>query len=127
MRIIAVAVPCVIGLLVVSCQHKEPEPLVPASGTMQAIDQAVGEVSTARCDHEQRCNHVGAEMRYSDRDHCMNVMHSEARRDFEQCRAGVDQKDLRECLTEIANEDCNSAVQRLEAYKECHVDDLCLD
>jgi hypothetical protein len=125
MRIIAVAVQCAIGFLIVSCQHKEPEPLVPAAGTMRAIDEAVGEVSTARCDHEQRCNHIGAEMRYSDRDHCLSVKRAEARRDIEQCRAGIDQDDLRECLTQIANEGCNGTVTRLEEYKECNLDDLC--
>jgi hypothetical protein len=127
MRIIAIGAPCVIGLLVFSCQHKEPEPLVPAAGTIRAVEHAIGEVSTARCDREQRCNHIGADMRYKDRGHCMSVMRSGSRRDFEQCHAGVDQDDLRECLTQIANEDCNGALERLEEYKECHLDDLCVD
>lgn len=127
MRITSVIAPCVFGLLALSCQRNEPEPLVPAAGTLRAIDQAIDDVSTARCDHEERCNRIGPEMRYSDREHCTNIMRSEAREDFNQCRAGVDQDDLRECLTQITNEDCNGALRRLEEYKECRLDDLCMD
>jgi hypothetical protein len=64
-------------------------------------------------------------MRYSDRDHCLNVMRSEARKTLNQCHGGVDKADLRECLTQIANESCSGAFAQLEEYKECHMDDLC--
>lgn len=125
MRIMTMMGPLVVGFLVFSCQHHAAEPLVPASGTVRAVDQAVADVSTARCDYEQRCNHIGPEMRYSSREHCMNAMSSEVRGDFNQCHAGVDQNDLRECLTQIANEDCKGLFHQLEQYKECHMDDLC--
>jgi hypothetical protein len=126
MRIIVVPCSFLLGLLVLSCQRNEPEPLVPAAGTVRAVDQAVDELTTARCDYEQRCQGIGPEARYSDREHCMNVVRSEARRDLT-CHRGVDQDDLRECLTQIANEDCNGPFQRLEQYKDCHLDDLCAD
>jgi hypothetical protein len=125
MRIKTVTNAWLVSLLVWSCQHEQPEPLVPAAGTIQAIDEAVDRIAMAQCDYEQRCQHIGPEMRYSNRDHCMNVMHSEARKDLNQCRAGVDQADLRECLTQIANQDCGGAFRNLEEYKECHMDDLC--
>jgi hypothetical protein len=115
------------GFLVFGCQHHAAEPLVPAAGTVREVDQAVDDVSIARCDYEQRCSHIGPDMRYASRDHCMNVMRSQARGDFNQCHAGVDQKDLRECLTQIANEDCTGALRQFEEYKECHMDDLCKD
>jgi len=108
-----------------SCQRKEPEPLVPAARTVGAIEQAIDDVSVARCDYEERCNHVGVDMRYADRKHCMNVMRYDAQQDLDQCRSGVDQDDLRECVTEIANEDCAGPFRRLGEYKACHMDDLC--
>lgn len=125
MRIINITGPCIASLLLLNCQRSEPEPLVPAAGTIRAVEAAVDEVSTARCDYEQRCNHVGPEMRYSDREHCMGVMRSDAQQKLNQCRAGVDRDDLRECLTEITNEDCSGPFRQLERYKECNLDDLC--
>jgi hypothetical protein len=111
--------------LALSCQRKAPEPLVPAAGTIRAVERAVDDISVARCEYEQRCKRIGAEMRYSDRDHCMSVMRSEAQEDLNQCHAGVDQDDLRECLTQITNGDCGGAFQQLEQYKACELDDLC--
>jgi hypothetical protein len=125
MRTTYVTLQLILGGLVFSCHHQEAEPLVPASGTVRDVDLAVEDVSTARCDYQQRCNHIGPEARYADRDHCLNTMRSEARGDLGHCHNGVDRKDLRECLTQIANEDCSGAFSRLEEYKDCHMDDLC--
>lgn len=125
MRIIGVTSFWVVGLLALSCQRNEPEPLVPAAGTVRAVERATEDISTARCDHEQRCKRIGSDMAYSDREHCLNVMRSEAQQNLNQCHAGLDQDDLRECLTQIANEDCSGVFAGLAAYKACRLDDLC--
>ena len=125
MRSVDVIAPLVFGIVVLSCQRKEAEPLMPAAGTVRAIDQAVQDLATARCDYQQRCNRIGPEMLYADREHCLNLMRSEARGQLNHCRAGVDQKDVRECLTQISNEDCSGTFSQLEEYKDCHMDDLC--
>lgn len=128
MRTVNIIAPIVVASFIWSCQRNEPEPLTPAAGTVPAIDSAVLSLSTARCDYQQRCNRIGPESRYSDRDHCVNVMRAEARRELNTCRAGIDQDDLRECLTQIANEECGGGMfSRLEEYKDCHLDDLCTD
>ena len=127
MRTVYVTASLVLGICFSSCHRSEPEPLVPAAGTVRAIDKAVEDLSAARCDYEQRCNRIGSAARYADRDHCTNVMRAEARRELNQCRAGVDQDDLRECLTQIANEACSSPFSRLEEYKDCHLDSVCVD
>ena len=74
------------GLLIMSCQRQEPAPLVPAAGTVRAVEQATEDIATARCDHEQRCNRIGSNMQYSDRDHCMNVARSEAQQNLNECQ-----------------------------------------
>jgi hypothetical protein len=114
-----------VALLISSCQKSAREPLVPAAGTVRAVEKATGDIATARCDHEQRCNHIGSDMRYSDREHCMNVMRSEARDNLNQCHAGLDDGDVRECLTQIANQDCSGVFAGLAEYKACQMDDLC--
>lgn len=125
MRITAIIGFCALGWLISSCQRNEPEPLVPAAGTIREVNRAVEDISTARCDYEQRCKRIGSEMRYSDRQHCMSVIRSEVEQNLNQCHAGLDQADVRECLTQIANEDCSGAFAGLSEYKECRLDDLC--
>lgn len=116
---------CVLGFLVLSCQRNEPQPLVPASGTVHTVAQAVDDISSARCDYEQRCNHIGSQMRYASRQHCMNVMRSEAEQNLNQCQGGLDHDDVRECLTQIENHDCSGTFSGLAEYKECRLDNLC--
>ena len=89
------------------------------------VERAVEDISTTRCEHEQRCKQIGSDMRYSDQQHCMSVMRSEARQSLSQCQAGLDHDDLRECLTQIENQDCDGPVSGLAEYKECRLDDLC--
>ncbi len=110
-----------------ACQRKDPEPLVPASGSVREVETAIDRLATARCDYAQRCRRIGPEAQYSSREHCTKIMHTEAQRDLNQCRRGVDQEDLRECLTQIQNEDCSGAFRRVDEYKDCHLDDLCAD
>jgi hypothetical protein len=114
-------------LLSVACEKDQPAPLVPAAGTVQAVDNATMEVANARCDREQRCNEIGESKKYSTREHCLTVMKKEATDDFSDCRTGVDQEDLRECLTEIANQDCSGLFSGFDEFVSCGMDDLCND
>jgi len=116
----------VIGLFS-ACSKDKPEPLVPAAGTVEAVERATNDIANARCDREQRCNRIGPEGEYADRNHCMNVMTQKAREDMNQCHGGVDQEDLRQCLTEIANKDCSGIFADIGEYKACGMDDLCAD
>ena len=104
---------------------REPE-LRPASRTVPAAETAAQQIAAARCDHEQRCNNVGANAKYASRQHCMNVMEPEARDYVGDCRIGIDQKDLRECVNSLESEECSAPLQRLAAIKECQTDNLCL-
>lgn len=124
--VLAVVGSCSLAWVVAGCGHREqPEPLVPASGTARAIDMTVDDIATARCNHEQRCDQVGGDKRYSDRQHCMNTMRSETRADLNKCTTGIDEKDVRECLDEIDKEECTGAFHGLQEYKQCKLDDLC--
>ena len=113
------------ALLMGACEKDKPAPLVPAAGTVAAVDNATNEVADARCDREQRCNEIGESKKYSTREHCLTVMRKEATDDFSDCKKGVDQEDLRECLTEIANQDCSGLFSGFDEYVSCGMDDLC--
>jgi Family of unknown function (DUF6184) len=114
---------------VVGCNRDKPaeQPLTPASGTTDAAERTSESIASARCDRAQRCNQIGPAQRYSDRGHCMNVMRADARQMLGQCPRGVDEPDVRECLTEISNQDCRSVVDDLEERIACRSDDLCLN
>lgn len=114
-----------VGSLLGACGKDQPAPLVPASGIVSEAEDAAESVANARCDREQRCKTIGESKTYADRDHCMTVMKNEAMKDFSDCRKGVDQEDLRQCLTEIANQDCDGPFSGLAESKACGMDDLC--
>jgi hypothetical protein len=127
MRLVAICALSVIGLVVVACEKDSPPPMTPAAGTTQAVDKAVNDLANARCDREQRCNHIGQNATYSDRNHCMSVMGGEAREDLDDCTRGIDQEDMRECLTEIQNQDCSNVFDTFDKYMSCSMDDMCAD
>ncbi|MET0414246.1 MAG: DUF6184 family natural product biosynthesis lipoprotein [Polyangiaceae bacterium] len=116
-----------VALQLLACNRRDPEPLVPASGTVHEVQAAIDSLTTARCDYAQRCRLIGPQAQYSSREHCTNVMRTEAQQDLNQCHRGVDQEDFRECLTQIQNEDCSGAFRRVDEYKDCRLDDLCAD
>ncbi len=110
-----------------ACSKEKPPPMTPAAGTTQAIDQAITDMANARCDHEQRCNQIGANAKYSDRNHCIQVMGGKAREDLQGCVRGVDQEDMRQCMTEISNQSCDGMFSGIAESKACGMDDLCAD
>lgn len=117
------------GCFFAGCERgTETEPaLVPATRTSPAAERAIGAIAAARCDHEQRCNRVGPTAKYMSREHCMNVMLGDAYDKYSQCRLGVNQKDLHECLTSIGDEDCNGTIDKIERKVACRADDLCIE
>jgi hypothetical protein len=110
---------------ILACAPKEPEPLVPAAGTVQAVDRAADDLADARCDREQRCMEIGPEKKYSNRDHCLSVMRKEARESLGECHRGVDEGDVRQCLATIKDEDCGASLGSLSELKQCGMDDMC--
>ncbi|HVJ15565.1 MAG TPA: DUF6184 family natural product biosynthesis lipoprotein [Polyangiaceae bacterium] len=115
------------GLAIVACEKEKPGPMVPAAGTTQAIDKGIMDLANARCDRQQRCNNIGPNAKYSSRDHCMSVQGGEARDKLQGCTHGVDQDDMRQCLTAIQNQDCSGLFSDVGEDKACGMDDLCAD
>jgi Family of unknown function (DUF6184) len=117
------------GSLLAGCsaQSESEPPLTPASGTAPAAERAVDAIAAARCDHEQRCDGVGPNRVYVNGEHCMRVMLADGQRELGVCRLGIDQADLRECLTEIHDGDCNSSLASLERVAACRVAELCVE
>jgi hypothetical protein len=93
----------------------------------QALGTAVDNLATARCDRELRCNNVGAGRRYESKDACMSAIRNNQQQDLNltACPAGVDQKELRECLDEIRKDDCNNPLDNITRIAACRTTDMC--
>lgn len=89
-----------------------------------ASNSAIDRISAARCQREAACNNVGADKAYASQDVCMNQLRGQARDELkgDQCKQGVDPKDLDECVSEIQKASCGSTLAQID---DCEADDLC--
>jgi hypothetical protein len=87
------------------------------------IDRIVG----ARCAREAACNNIGADKRYSDQNACTQKIRGDMHDDLNtrDCPAGVDSKELDECLAEIKNQDCNNPLDLIGRLAACRTSDMC--
>lgn len=88
---------------------------------------AIDRIVAARCSREAACNNIGADKDYTDRNACMQKLRTDMRDDLgaKECPAGIDQKELDECLTEINNNDCNNPLDSIGRLAACRSSDLC--
>lgn len=117
------------ALLFGGCQHEEASepPLTPAARTSPAAERAIGALAAARCDHQQRCQAIGPNGPYLNREACMNVMLSDGYAQLSGCRLGIDQDDVEECLQDIQESDCQENMVRLETIDDCSTEEICID
>jgi hypothetical protein len=92
------------------------------------IARALQSVADARCDRALRCNQIGPDQKWATQDSCVASVRQKEREDINlyACPGGIDQKELSECLREIRNADCLSALDALEQMAACRASDLCL-
>jgi hypothetical protein len=116
-------------LLAIGCERgDDSEPaLTPAARTSPAAERAIEAIAAARCDHEQRCNAIGATAEYMTREHCMNVMRADGYDELAVCGLGIRQQPVQRCLTQISARACGSALDRLGHVPGCRSSDLCVD
>lgn len=98
----------------------------PAGATM-AFSAALDNIAEARCQREQRCNHIGTGQRYESLQACRTVVRNEFSRDINpnDCRGGIDRTELNECMREVREEDCGNPIDTLQRVAACRTADLC--
>jgi hypothetical protein len=116
---------------VASCAKKnESEPRYsPASRGAQSNDRSISAITNERCDRELRCGNIGADKRYGSRDECVRKLNDSGYDSLgpTECRTGIDQGELSQCLQSIRSEDCNSPLDTLERIAACRSGELCKD
>lgn len=91
------------------------------------LGDAITRIVEARCARESACGFVGAEQKWASSDACTEVVTREYSDDLspEDCPAGVDAKELDECITEARNADCNNPIDVIGRVAACRTSDLC--
>jgi hypothetical protein len=136
-------VPTSFALLVAAC-HKDDTP--PAANPSASTDNTNGEnaavyaperraetasatnsIAESRCAREERCENIGENKKFSSNDDCMARIRADWKDDLNarECPRGVNQPELRECLTEIRNEDCSSPFDTLSRVAACTSGQIC--
>jgi hypothetical protein len=90
---------------------------------------AADAIAQARCAREARCDNIGADKKFSSTDACVQSIRDEWREDLSarECRSGVDDAELNECLSEVRSEDCSSPFETLERVAACTSAEICAD
>ena len=116
--------------LAVGC-HKDSKPTAYGGGPgLQAnIDAGIAKMAGAKCDRAQRCNHIGAGEKFETRAQCETVMRGKLTDEIhpEDCRGGIDDGELQQCMNEVRSESCGNPFSKLETHGECKTSQLCLN
>jgi hypothetical protein len=122
------------GVLASACIYEEepaaPAPMVPASGRVLSPQQAVAMLSEARCDREARCNGIGPNAAFMNRQHCAQVMGQDLSANLSSCHYGVKDRAVQACALEISNAGCSPYINPLEWFDRvvtCRTQTMCLN
>jgi hypothetical protein len=97
----------------------------PASRSASAAES----IAEARCAREQRCENVGSNKKYSSHNDCLARIRDDWKADLNarECRGGVNQTELNECIGAIRAEECNSPFDTLDRVTECTATAICIE
>jgi hypothetical protein len=130
-----VAVP--LGLLLGACSKDNDRPPVTAvektpnqigaEAPGPATASASESIAESRCEREQRCDNIGDQKKFSSKSDCLARIRADWKDDLNarECPAGVNSTQLRECLTAIRGEDCNSPFDTLSRVSACTSGQIC--
>lgn len=104
-------------------------PLTAGANATMPVSDAVGNIVAARCEREQRCDHIGAGKRYESVQACRTALRTDLADDLNpaECSRGIDRRELSECMQQVREEDCGNPIETLERVVACRTSDLCRD
>lgn len=104
------------------------EPVTNEATARKGLEQAaVDQITAARCEREAKCNNIGQDKTYASTDACRQKISEDWRDELNtyDCPGGVVVKELKECLEEIQNENCDSPFDTLGRIVACRSSDIC--
>jgi hypothetical protein len=107
-----------------ACEKRQP----PAKRQLAENNLAINRIVQARCEREARCTNIGQDKKFSSREVCSTELMEKSRSQLnkEKCPAGVDSKELGECIRQIKEESCGNPIDTLERVAACNPMDLCV-
>ena len=98
----------------------------PVRGSMN-FSGAVNSIAQARCAREEHCKNIGPDHKYKTKAECVSGVTKDNADDLNaaECKGGIDQKELNECIEAIHKEDCNSPLETLGRLAACRTSDMC--
>ena len=115
-----------LGLLgLTACNKNDAPPTSPADGSTHT--GAVNSIAQSRCQREMRCNNIGANRKYSSETDCLATIQNDWKDDLSarECKNGVSQSKLDECLAKIRAEDCGNPFDTLARISACTAGQIC--
>jgi hypothetical protein len=106
-------------------------PVAPPRPVNVETASAVMRVTTARCDREAECSHVGTNKSFGDRDECVNEVghYVVAALPSDQCPGGVDPDALSTCVRDVQAEPCaergEGSAAAVDRLTSCSRERLC--
>jgi hypothetical protein len=103
----------------------------PSTNAVDAVPGAQGSaiqsITQARCEREKRCENIGKGKKFDSMAKCVSEIRETWKDELNtrECRGGVVQKELQECLEEVRNQDCNNPFDALSRVMACREGDIC--
>jgi hypothetical protein len=93
-----------------------------------SVHSALGDIVSARCDREQRCNNVGAGKDYDNRQACVSKIEGKTESDLntKDCDKGIDKGKLDACLQKIHEEECGNPIDSISRIAACRTGEVCI-
>jgi len=91
------------------------------------VSDAVGRIVDARCAREAACGFIGGDKKWASADACSEVVTREYSDDLTaaDCPAGVDAKELDECIQAARGADCGNPIDVIGRVAACRTSQLC--
>lgn len=117
--------------MIAACHKDKAPPTAYGGGPgLQAnIDNGVARIAAAKCDRAARCGAIMPGKKYDSREQCEMIMRGKISDDIrlKDCRGGISESDLAECMKKIQDESCNNPFDRFSSHEECRVSQICLN
>ena len=93
-----------------------------------ANDAAIDRIALSRCAREITCSNIGPDKHNTSDAVCVREVRKRTQEDLKtsECPAGIDGKELDECLDAIRNESCTNPIDTISRLAACRTSELCL-
>ena len=130
-RVCTLALVSAVGLLAQACEHSIDSTTTSTTSGLTVNDptdlHAVDTIGFTRCEREARCGNIGPERTFKTSASCIRHLRADALSELTigNCRVGISQSELDECLADIRASSCEAPLEKLSMVPSCRTRELC--